>query len=67
MEQAVAQIVSPNDSQEVKLRKIYDRVQQIRNTSYEVQKTEQEKSAQKKSRRKTWRRFGSEAMAMVCS
>ncbi len=42
MEQAVAQIVSPNDSQEVKLRKIYDRVQQIRNTSYEVQKTEQE-------------------------
>ena len=42
MEQAVAQIVSPNDSQEVKLRKIYDRVQQIRNTSYEVRKTEQE-------------------------
>jgi len=42
MEQAVAQIVSPNDSQEAKLRKIYDRVQQFRNTSYEVQKTEQE-------------------------
>ena len=36
MEQAVAQIVSPNDSQDVKLRKIYDRVQQIRNKSYEV-------------------------------
>jgi len=47
MEQAVAQIVSPNDSQEVKLRKIYDRVQQIRNKSYEVQKTEQEEKRAK--------------------
>jgi hypothetical protein len=47
MEQAVAQIVSPNDSQEVKLRKLYDRVQQIRNTSYEVQKTEQEQKRAK--------------------
>ncbi len=42
MEEAVAQIVSPNDPPEVKLRKIYDRVQQIRNTSYELRKTEQE-------------------------
>ncbi len=42
MEEAVAQIVSSSDSQEVKLRKIYDRVQQIRNTSYELVKTEQE-------------------------
>jgi hypothetical protein len=42
MEQAVSQIVSPGDSQDVKLRKIYDRVQQIRNTTYEVQKTDQE-------------------------
>jgi hypothetical protein len=47
MLQAVAQIVSPNDSQDVKLRKIYDRVQQIRNTSYEVQKTEQELKREK--------------------
>ncbi len=47
MEQAVAQIVSPNDSQDVKLRKIYDRVQQIRNTSYEVRKTEQEEKREK--------------------
>jgi hypothetical protein len=47
MEQAVAQIISPNDSQEVKLRKIYDRVQQIRNTSYELQKTEQEQKREK--------------------
>ncbi len=42
MEEAVAQIVSPNDAPEVKLRKIYDRVQQSRNTSYELRKTEQE-------------------------
>ncbi len=42
MEQAVAGIVSPSDSPEVKLRKIYDRVQQFRNTSYEVEKTDQE-------------------------
>jgi len=42
MEQAVVSIVSPGDSQEVKLQKIYARVQQIRNTSYEQEKTEQE-------------------------
>jgi hypothetical protein len=47
MEQAVAQIVSPGDSQEVKLRKIYDRVQKIRNTSYEVEKSEQEQKRAK--------------------
>ena len=47
MEQAVVQIVSPNDSQDVKLRKIYDRVQQIRNKSYELRKTEQEEKREK--------------------
>src|SRR5208337_327490 len=47
MEQAVAQIVSPNDTQDVKLRKIYDRVQQIRNTSFELRKTEQEEKREK--------------------
>ena len=47
MEQAVAQIVSPNDSPEVKLRKIYARVQQLRNTSYEVRKTEQQQKREK--------------------
>jgi Domain of Unknown Function with PDB structure (DUF3857) len=47
MQQAVGQIVSPSDSPEVKLRKIYDRVQQTRNTSYEVQKTEQEAKREK--------------------
>jgi hypothetical protein len=47
MEEAVAQIVSPNDPPETKLRKIYDRVQQLRNTSYEIQKTEQEEKRDK--------------------
>ncbi len=49
MEQAVASIVSPSDSPEVKLQKIYARVQQIRNTTYEQEKTEQE---QKRSKEK---------------
>lgn len=42
MQQAVAQIVSPQDSPEEKAKKIYYRVQQLRNTSYEPSKTEQE-------------------------
>jgi hypothetical protein len=44
---AVAQIVSPNDPPELKLRKLYDRVQQIRNESYELKKTEQEEKRDK--------------------
>jgi len=47
MEQAVAQIVSANDPPDVKLQKIYARVQQIRNTSYELRKTEQEQKREK--------------------
>jgi hypothetical protein len=50
MERAVSEIVSPGDPQEVKLRKIYDRVQHFRNTSFEVEKTEQE---QKRAKEKT--------------
>jgi hypothetical protein len=42
MEQAVAQIVQPGDSPEEKVRKIYARTQQIRNTSFDRQKSEQE-------------------------
>ena len=42
MEEAVAQIVAPGDSPETKLRKIYARTQQIRNLSFEREKTEQE-------------------------
>jgi hypothetical protein len=47
MEQAVAQIVSPSDTPEVKLQKIYARVQQLRNTGFAVEMTEQEKKRQK--------------------
>jgi hypothetical protein len=47
IDDAVAQIVSPNDPPELKLRKIYDRVQQIRNESYELKKTEQEEKRDK--------------------
>lgn len=47
MEEALAGIVSPSDSPEVKLQKIYARVQQLRNTSYEVEKTEQEQKRNK--------------------
>jgi hypothetical protein len=47
MEQAVAQIVSPGDSSELKLQKIYARVQQLRNTSFEVEKSAQEKKREK--------------------
>ena len=42
MEQALAQIEQPGDSDEQKLRKIYDRCQQIRKVSFERKKTEQE-------------------------
>jgi len=47
MEDAVGQIVSPNDSPEIKLKKIYDHVQQMRNTSYEIRKTEEEEKRDK--------------------
>lgn len=47
MQQAAAQIVSPADSNEAKLQKIYARVQQIRNTSYEREKTAQEEKRNK--------------------
>lgn len=47
MEQAAAQIVSANDPPEMKLQKIYARVQQFRNTSYELRKSEQEQKREK--------------------
>ena len=50
MDQAVAGIVSPSDTPEEKLRKIYARTQQIRNLSYEESKTaEEEKRAKLKA------------------
>lgn len=42
MEKAVSEIVSASDSSEVKLRKIYARTQQIRNFTFEREKSEQE-------------------------
>ena len=47
MEQAVSQIVSASDAPEVKLQKIYRRVQLIRNTSFEEEKTAQEQKRDK--------------------
>jgi len=47
MEQAVAETVAAGDTPEVKLQKIYARVQQIRNTSFEREKTEQELKREK--------------------
>lgn len=47
MEQAVAEIVAAGDSPDVKLQKIYARVQQLRNTSYEVEKSQQEQKREK--------------------
>ncbi|MBZ5528261.1 MAG: DUF3857 domain-containing protein [Acidobacteriia bacterium] len=48
MEQAVAEIVSPQDSAETKLRKIYARVQKVRNLSFEKEKSEQEQKREKR-------------------
>jgi hypothetical protein len=47
MEQAVSQIVSPSDTPEQKLQKIYARCQQIRNLSFEHKKTQQEINREK--------------------
>lgn len=47
MEQAVAEIVAASDSPEAKLRKIYARVQQVRNLAYERSKTAQEQKREK--------------------
>ncbi len=47
MEEAVGLIVASTDPPEAKLRKIYDRVQQIRNKSYEVRKSQQEEQREK--------------------
>jgi Domain of Unknown Function with PDB structure (DUF3857) len=47
MESALSQITSPSDSPETKLQKIYTRVQQVRNTSYALEKTQQEQKRDK--------------------
>jgi hypothetical protein len=47
MEEVVGGIVSPGDTPEAKLRKIYARVQTLRNLSYEKEKTTQEERREK--------------------
>jgi hypothetical protein len=47
MEAAISEVVGPNDTTEVKLRKVYARVQQIRNLSFERTKTAQEQHREK--------------------
>lgn len=47
MEQAVAQTIAPSDSPEVKLQKLYARTQQIRNLTFEQEKTSQEQKREK--------------------
>jgi len=53
MERAVSQIVSSADTPDVKLHKIYARVQQMRNTTFDVQKTEQEQKREGKKNEET--------------
>jgi hypothetical protein len=47
VERAVEELVSPSDSPEARLRKIYGRVQQIRNLRFERSKTEKEEQREK--------------------
>lgn len=47
IKRAAAEIVSPGDPPDTKLRKLYTRVQQIRNLSFEREKTEQEQKREK--------------------
>jgi hypothetical protein len=50
LEAAVSQMVSSSDPPDVKLRKIYDRVQQLRNLSFENAKTQQEEKRDKQKK-----------------
>lgn len=47
MQEALAQIIMPGDAPDQKLRKIYARCQKVRNTSFEINKTEQEQQREK--------------------
>jgi Domain of Unknown Function with PDB structure (DUF3857) len=52
LQQAVAQTVQPGDSDDAKLRKLYARAQQIHNTSYDPEKTEEEQKREKQKEAK---------------
>ena len=47
LEQVVAQVISASDTPEQKLHKLYTRAQQVRNTSFEIEKSEQEQKRAK--------------------
>ncbi|HTS34894.1 MAG TPA: DUF3857 domain-containing protein [Candidatus Solibacter sp.] len=47
IDEVVAQTIAPNDTPQDKLRKIYNRVHQVRNTAFELRKTEQEEKREK--------------------
>jgi Domain of Unknown Function with PDB structure (DUF3857) len=47
MERAVAQTITPTDPPEQKLQEIYARCQKLRNTTFEYEKTEQERNREK--------------------
>ena len=47
LEQAAAQAVNASDTPEMKLRKLYARAQQVRNTTFEIEKSEQEQKREK--------------------
>jgi transglutaminase-like putative cysteine protease len=53
LEQVASQMVSPSDAPEVKAQKIYARVQQLRNTSFAVEKTNQEQKREQAKAIKT--------------
>ena len=52
MTEALGQIVAPGDTPEAKLRKIYERTQRLRNTSFERKKSQQED--ERENNRKAW-------------
>ncbi len=69
LEGAVGEIVGPNDPPEVKLQKLYARVQQMRNTTYEPQKTEQEEKRAKEKPpnnvEEVWKRGSGDSMSLT--
>jgi hypothetical protein len=69
MDRAAAQIVQASDPPEAKLRKIYARVQQMRNVSFERSKSEQEQKRENQTPARTvedvWNRGGGSAFEVT--
>ncbi len=53
IQQEVARLVAPSDSAEIKLRKLYERAQQVRGVSFEPSKTEKERERENLKPNKT--------------